>query len=225
MIFKIKPFRQSKIMLKIFLRIYVPIIILLILIFLVSLVTNIPLEIFTKDPAVIVGEKGVGSLVNFSINPFVSIISNLGILLWCASASICLFSFNFKESSKKIKKDRDCQFLKFFGILSLLLLLDDLFLFHESIAPKLFISQKVVYVGYLSAVLLGIVKFKKLILQTDWIIWCFAFLFFSLSILIDILEPFENSIFLEDGFKFLGIASWLSYFVSVSLQVAKNEYR
>jgi len=57
-------------------------------------------------------------------------------------------------------------------------------------------------------------------------ILCFAFCFFGLSIILDIFPvPYivgGLQVVLEDGLKLLGIASWCSYFVLVSLQVAKN---
>ena len=190
-----------------------------------SLLTGIPLGTFTRDPAVIAGKEGVAPLVNFKINPFIGIISNVGILFWCTSASVCFFSYFLTMLKKGPKKINNSLFLRFFGLISLLMLFDDLFLFHESIAPKLFLSEKLVYVCYLAIVSFGITRFRKVILQTEWIILCLAFVFFFLSLIFDIFESSLNIpiiFILEDGLKFLGIASWSSYFFLVSLQVAKN---
>lgn len=126
--------------------------------------------------------------------------------------------------SHTFKSDRSF-FLGFFGLLTLILLLDDLFLFHETIAPNLFIPEKVVYACYGAILLFGIIKFRKIILQTEWMIFGLALMFFSLSIVIDLFPIVYTSnleFILEDGFKILGIASWLSYFALVSFQVAKN---
>lgn len=222
---------QSKILLTIFFRIYVPIIILLTLVILVSLKTGIPLETFTRDPAAVAGEKGVSPLIELSINPFLGIISSLGILFWCVSATVCFFSFFITIPKKHVKKSDQSLFLGFFGLITLILLFDDLFLFHETIAPYLlFIPEKIVYACYGVMVLFGIIRFRKVILQSEWIILCLAFMFFFLSLVIDsfpILSQILNIlnlelIILEDGFKFLGIASWVSYFAVVSFQVTKN---
>ena len=133
-----------------------------------------------------------------------------------------LFSWN---AQKRTKKTQWFSLFKIFCLISLLMLCDDLFLFHESIAPKLFLSEKLVYVCYFAIVSFGITRFRKVILQTEWIILCLAFVFFFLSLIFDIFDSSLNIpiiFILEDGLKFLGIASWSSYFFLVSLQVAKN---
>lgn len=221
-------FIPSKILFKIFFYVYIPIAILLIVVFLMSFLTGIPLGTFTRDPAVIAGKEGVAPLVSFKINPFIGIISNLGILLWCTSAVVCFFSYFLGKAQKKRSgKINDFLFLRFFGSVSLLLLFDDLFLFHESIAPKMFLPEKLVYFAYLVTVLFGIAKFRRVILRTEWSILCLAFTFFSLSIILDISNLALNVpilFILEDGAKLLGIASWSSYFFLVSFQATYNSY-
>ena len=210
-----KSFIHSKKILTIVTALYLPIIILLCLIVLVNLYTGVPLEKFTKDPAAIAG-----------INPFVGIVSNIGVLLWCIGASICLFSF-FNIVERQTNKINDYSLLLlFFGLTTLVLLLDDLFLFHEVIAPKIFhISEKYIYILYGMIVLFGIVRFRKIIFQTEWIILGLGFVFFALSIAIDLFDSLLISscyMFLEDSFKLLGIASWTGYFVLASFQIEKR---
>lgn len=195
---------------------YIPIISLLSLIVLVNLHTGIPLKTFTRDPTAIAG-----------ISPFAGIVSNIGILFWCIAASICLFSF-FKITYQQTNKINDFTlFLLFFGITTSVLLLDDLFLFHETIAPKfLNLSEEKIFISYGIIVLFGIIRFKKVIFQTEWIILSLAFVFFALSILMDVVS-FFNSLqfprnFIEDGFKLLGIISWTGYFVLASFQIEKS---
>ena len=176
---------------------------------------GVPLDKFTRDTTAVAG-----------VNPFTGVISNLGILCWCAAASICLFCF-FNISDRRNYKINDYTFfLLFFGLTTLALLLDDLFLFHEVIAPKILnIPEELVLLCYGITVLFGIFKFKKIIFQTEWIILGMAFAFFALSITIDFFEEFitvVDSIFLEDSFKFLGIISWVYYLVLASFQIEKK---
>ena len=211
----LKSFIHSTKILTIVTALYLPIIILLCLIVLVNLYTGVPLEIFTRDPAAIAG-----------INPFVGIVSNIGVLFWCIGASICLFSF-FNIADRQTNKINDYTFfLLFFGLTTLVLLLDDLFLFHEVIAPNIFhISEKYIYILYGIIVLFGIVRFRKIIFQTEWIILGLAFIFFVLSIAIDLFTNWlilPNLTYLEDSFKLLGIASWVGYFVLTSFQIEKR---
>ena len=182
---------------------------------LVGLHIGVPLDKFTRDTTAAAG-----------VNPFTGVISNLGILCWCVSSSVCLFCF-FNISDRRNYKINDYTFfLLFFGLTTLALLLDDLFLFHEVIAPKVLnIPEELVLLGYGITVLYGIFRFKKIIWHTEWIILTMAFVCFTLSITIDFFEEFItviDSIFLEDSFKFLGIISWVYYFVLASFQIEKR---
>ncbi len=63
-----------------------------------------------------------------------------------------------------------------------------------------------------------VVRFRKLILQTDFIFLILAFALFGLSIVIDLLE-LKISILFEDGSKLFGIVSWFGYFAITCFRV------
>ncbi|MGV2829685.1 hypothetical protein [Myxosarcina sp. GI1(2024)] len=181
--------------------------------------TNLPVSSFTKDIASIA-----------DVNPFNGVISNLGILLWCAAASICLFSFavlqNLKTNHASIQK-KFRFFLLVSGSIGLIIMFDDLFLLHEEILPSLNISEKAVFLSYMIMICLYLLKFRKTILKTEWIVLCLGLLCFAASIIIDILVMsgkiiFFDKFFFEDGLKLLAIASWFSYFVRLCFQILKN---
>ena len=79
--------------------------------------------------------------------------------------------------------------------------------------------------SYVLIVLFGLIRFQKVIIKTEWLILSLALFFFALSIIID---QFDNlfaasvTIFIEDSFKLLGIASWVGYFVLTSFQINKT---
>lgn len=205
---------------------YIPILILLTLIFLISWKTGIPVQVFTQDPAVVAGKAGLTSSMEFAINPFLGIISYLGILLWCVATSVCYFTSLLITEKGNQRKSERAFFLRFFGSITLILLLDDLFLFHESLAPNLFIPEKLVYICYASMVLFGFVRFRKAILKTKWIVLFLAVVFFFLSIVVDTfgIGPDRADLYfiLEDGFKLLGITSWSLYFSIASFQFIRS---
>jgi hypothetical protein len=66
------------------------------------------------------------------IHPLSGFLSNLGILLWCAAASICSFA---AMTLRKIKPRDIFWFLLSSAVLSAYLMFDDLFQFHEELAP------------------------------------------------------------------------------------------
>ena len=226
---KLKKSVRLDTLIKILFIIYLPVTIVLALFFSISLIYDISMGIFTRDSAVI-AQGNLISLVEPNtvryVVPFIGIISNLGILLWTVSAFTCFFGFAIITYLKKSLQNEYSLFLVFFGFVSLFLLLDDLLLFHELIAPSLFIPEVIVYVLYGMIVSFAIVRFQKVILQTEWIILCLALIFFFLSMALDYLSIFEDratlNFFLEDGFKLFGIASWVSYFVIVSFRIATS---
>jgi hypothetical protein len=197
---------QFRSLLPIVLAIYLPTLGLLGLILVISLGTGIPVGHFTRDPIQIVG----GSR-------YTGVISNLGVLLWCSSATICLLSSAIVR--RKTGGAELSMFLLFSGLLTSGLLFDDFFLVHEKLS-KTFIPEEIMFIGYAVVVLVYLVRFSKVILQTEFILLLFALGFFGLSIVTDLspIQVPENPKYLvEDGSKLLGIVSWFTYFTRVCL--------
>jgi hypothetical protein len=86
------------------LGIYLPPAILLLVFFLVSLKLQVPFGMLTRDLAEIT-----------HASPFLGVISNIGILLWCSSAAICMLSFLLLRKDPMQKR-----LSMFFGSLQLL---------------------------------------------------------------------------------------------------------
>ena len=162
---------------------------------------NVPISDLTRDTA------AIGQL------PFYAgFLSQIGILLWAASAMLCFFSAtvlpNCRASYRKLKR-----FLFVSAFLTLILGLDDAFLLHETVFPQLGIPSKVTYVSYGVFLLAYFLGFYTLILKTDHILIAIALGFFGISIAIDMLNLSGQRAFLfEDGAKLVGIVSWLVYF-------------
>ncbi|WP_026006156.1 hypothetical protein [Moritella dasanensis] len=161
---------------------------------------NIPISSFTRDPTVVLGGPS-----------YVGFISNIGMLFWAFTAAICLFSSVIhKQGNNKTTS----QFLLYSGLLTLWLLLDDMFMLHDSLLPNhLMIPEKLVYLGYVVMVLVYLVKFRTEILSHEYATLFIAFSFFALSVLADLLlEQQGYEFLLEDGFKLFGIVTWFIFF-------------
>lgn len=200
---------QSKILLPTLLKIYLPLLCILVII---KWQNIIPTENLTKDPLAVAD------------NPFYfGILSQLGALFWCSCAAICFFSTVILTI---INQRKLIPFFFFSGCLTATLLLDDLFLLHEFVLPTyLKIPEKVVYLIYIIFVFLYLIKFRRIIQNTEFIVLLLAFTFFGFSVFIDsslISIPkgwIENTdiYFIEDSSKFLGIISWFTYFTRTCL--------
>jgi hypothetical protein len=146
---------------------------------------------------------------------YLGMISNLGILLWMATASVTLFSsFHLKSG---VAHPQGASFLRWVAILSLMLMCDDLLMLHEQVFPEyLNVSEKLVYALYLVYTALFFLKFWRLILsQANYKLLILAFFFFGMSVIID-MDMFPGGIDIEDSFKILGLTTYTYYFVTLS---------
>ena len=186
---------------------------------------QITLSYFTRDVS------AIGDL------PFYAgLVSQLGGLLWSAALTICIFTF-FLLKRFGPDTERSRRFLLQAVILTGVLLLDDFFLFHEDIGPDyLHLSERVIVLSYLILTVLFLFINHREILSSEYLLLGLALAMFGLSIFLDAadLDNYDQyglffteqiQIFLEDGFKFVGIATWLAYFVRYSVQHIKGLMR
>lgn len=173
----------------------------------VSVYKNIPVGTLTRDAGNITGQIFIGML------------SNLGIILWAVSAAAC-FMGTIILYDMPIKR----RFLLFSGLVTTLLAVDDAFLLHDGIIPRLFhVHEWPVYVGYLLLYVLYLAFFMKDILSlTHYPFLALALMFFGVSIIMDVFfETFPTAAiepFFEDGAKFIGISLWCFYFFSTTVK-------
>jgi hypothetical protein len=171
---------------------------------------DVTMSYYTRDPAAI-----------FKGSPFAGIISNIGIILWCATASICFFSLVL-NSKKGIFISA---FLLMSGIFTSILMFDDLFMIHEYIIPeKLNVSQKAVYVFYILFAAMYFSAFFKIIIKFDFLLIIVSCSFFFLSLVCDnFLNQQGMIIFTEESSKLFGIATWFLFFSRTCLALGKND--
>ena len=159
---------------------------------------------------------------------FAGLTSQIGGMLWSATLAVCVFTLILLYRQKENVSAK--RFLFQAAILTSILLLDDIFLVHEDIGPDyLNISEKKIVITYLLITLVFLFWNRSEILSSDYLILGIALGMFAMSIFLDgaDLDDYENysiifgeqvQIFLEDGFKFVGIATWLVYFAQYGYQ-------
>jgi hypothetical protein len=207
--------QNLKVMLPSLTKIYLPSFLFIILVWRISNVFGIDIYELTADPAAVAGKP-----------PYVGLISNIGNLLWCGTAAICIFS------AFLTKLDRDCfrrwfTFLLCSGVLTTFLLLDDMFQLHEYYPIVFFgaenfplkdkglqnLFESFYFIAYLGCFTFYLAYYIKLIKCTEHLFLTLAFFFFGLSVVIDIITPESMPMhnLTEDSFKLLGIISWSAY--------------
>lgn len=196
-----------------FIQIWLPIIILLAVTKLLSIATNIPLRQFMLDPTEVL-----------RVPFYTGIWSNLGVLLWTATASICLFiSMFLPQFVSKAWRD----FFHISGLLTIILLLDDLLRLHDEILPVYFgIKGDFLGIIFVFLIVLYLFRFRTLVFQYPYTFLVAALFLFAVSVAIDIAPPVLKNLFsvadlllFEDGAKLLGIATWLAYFAYLGASV------
>jgi len=201
---------------KILLFLYASIILFFIVLDMISRSSDkITLSYFTRDIS------SIGHLPFFA-----GLVSQLGGLFWASTLAICVFTlFILKRQDPAARR-----FLIQAAILTAILLFDDFFLFHEDIGPDyLGIGERIIVLAYgLFAVFFLFSNFRE-ILSSEYLILGLALVLFGLSVFMDgaHLENVEqlkgllneqSSTFLEDGFKFVGVITWLVYFSRYTYQ-------
>lgn len=193
-----------------FLFVYAPVSIILMATAAIALSTSVSVSYLIRDPTAVIG-------VPF----YAGAISSIGVLLWWSAATVCLVGAVVLHREGRSLEER--RFLLCAGALTVLLALDDLFLLHEEVAPLyLGLDDSVVYASYAVLAAAMFVGFQRVVRASDFLLLLLALACFSGSILVDVVHDslgirIYGSMFVEDGFKLLGIAGWLSYFGNLSI--------
>jgi hypothetical protein len=193
--------------------VYIPLLLGIGALVVVNLVADIPLRSFFTDP-----------VTEFAAPMYIGLVSNFGVVLWGSAASVCLFGGWLLLRSPGTQPQ--AMFLLASGAFSGLLMFDDLYLLHEEILPeRLHIPQPLVFVGYGALLLAFLLRFRRLILDSDYALLVLAGGFFAVSVCVDLVVTTEELYLfgdfavrelIEDGCKVLGIAAWTTYFWRVA---------
>lgn len=172
----------------------------------------VPMSNLIRDPAAILNGRFYDGFV-----------SNVGVLLWCAAAAICLF--RGCESWVRRGEAGVARFLLSAGALTSILLLDDLFMAHEQILPDVFgIPEKAILAAYPLLLCAHLFVNRRPIVQADAPILLLSLGFFGVSTVFDVVVPYHfyetaaglevnRGVILEEAFKFLGISAWTVFHV------------
>ena len=147
----------------------------------------------------------------------VGMISNIGILLWGATASICFFTTFLEGINKESSK-----LLQLGGIFSSLLCIDDFFLLHDRYVGPDFLN-----LTYLAISIFLLVRFRRILKIIGLFNLLISILFLGLSVFFDGViqqifnQSYELTQLIEEGFKFIGIACWLNFWCKASSSALK----
>lgn len=162
--------------------------------FLASLAPMSP-EMLFRDPA-----------VTAALPPYLGVFSHLGVLAWWAAATACLLS------ALVLPAGRERAMMAAAGAFAALLALDDLFMLHESLMPRLGVPEKLVLGSYAVLAITFLVGFRDIHRRMDWPLLLASLALLGLSVFVDVAFAYSvTSLVIEDGTKFAGIIAWSAY--------------
>jgi hypothetical protein len=189
---------------------YVAAIALLVVAFLLAERQGVPFVRLTADAAIAYTDDA----------PFYGgYLSSFGMLFWSTAAGICLFTACTLAPSTDARRETR-GFLATLGLLTAILLVDDLFMVHEAIYQLTGRSQKrvVLIQGMVLAWMLW--RYRATIHRsTNWMLLGSAMGMFAGSLAVDfdaVALPERFHHFFEDGLKLMGLFGWWGYAVSCS---------
>jgi len=186
----------------------------------VAALAGIGIENLTRDPVAVA-----------QVPIYVGMFSNLGVMLWAATAAVALFRyllFRTQGHATGLRTPSTIRYILSIGLLTTFAALDDMFLFHEQIAPRLFgMVEEAVFVGYIVVVAALAVGFRRNILHSYYGPLIVAAACFAASMALDavpwlsaLFEPVVETV-VEDALKLLGIIWWCSYVVQLCLNARR----
>lgn len=159
-------------------------------------VTGVPMGTLTRDPL-----SGKPAYFGF--------LSQAGILFWAAGAAAAFLAASALTGAPDASGRR---FLFSAGLLTVALCVDDAFLLHDEVLPKLGVPEEILYAVYLGCMLAFLIAFRRHILRTEYPILLLALGFLGLSVICDACGlPWLDPYLLEDGAKVAGIVAWAAY--------------
>lgn len=147
-----------------------------------------PAAVFTREPQeVLKGPLYVGSF------------SNLGGIVWFGAAAIMSFAGSLKPL------DRGALILA--ALLTWAMGLDDVFMLHDRVYPKLYLNERFVSAAYFAVVGVIVLRYYRQLAYSTLVGMAIAVICWMLSAVLDL---FFNQIgqLAEDGIKFIGITVW-----------------
>jgi hypothetical protein len=193
--------RQARGLASLLAALYVPAAALLLGAVVTACVRGVTLGMFTRDPTTIMGAS-----------PLIGALSSIGVLAWCATATLCLFTWAVMRHRTGGRLGDT--FLLTPGLLTTALTLDDLFEIHETLIPHYVGGpDDLLIVPYVLIAMGWVIAFHRRILETDYVLLLIAIFLLAVSVAVDALTegPYSTRYMFEDGFKFLGIVGWLGY--------------
>ncbi|MCU0621420.1 MAG: hypothetical protein MUC69_07960 [Gemmatimonadales bacterium] len=165
---------------------------------------DIPYGYLTRDPSATMGAA-----------PYLGVLSQVGLMLWASAATLALaHRASLPPTPSHLQLRR---FLLHSALLTAALAIDDAFLLHEQVLPRLGVPEPAVMLAWVGLVAGWLAGHARTIRRTDVALLLLALAAFACSAGLDQVVDLHEDLgqLLEEGAKFVGIAAWVGYFGGV----------
>ena len=153
---------------------------------------------------------------------YVGFLSQLGNVIWVATATSCLFAWLLLRG--RADPDGADQYLLASGLLTAILAGDDAFLVHDRVMVSVLGLPDAAYVAAYGVVVAAYLWTTwRWLLRLEYGLLAAAAVFLGLSVLLDVVAPFSDlETFIEDSLKFTGIAFWAAFYIRAAVRLASQ---
>ncbi len=135
---------------------------------------------------------------------YAGIFSNLGGLVWFGAAAIVSFAASLKPL------DRGALILA--AVVTWAMGLDDVFMLHDEVYPKLYLHERLVSVLYFGMIGMIVLRYYRQLSRSTLVGIAITVFFWILSVMLDLfLRGFGQ--LPEDGSKFIGVVVWAAAWI------------
>ncbi|MEO1282027.1 MAG: hypothetical protein AAFV69_09860 [Pseudomonadota bacterium] len=159
-----------------------------------------PKEAFLRDPLAAASEFG-------GYKVYYGAVSLLGSMFWSAAAAISLLTYAIVRVFAP--SGSNAHYLLLGGLLSLALCFDDTFMLHELVFPRLGIDERLVMATIVVLTCIYLWSLRALLNRRIMLLLAFSLCCLGLSMGVDLFFVVPHMA--EDGFKFIGIVSWMVF--------------
>jgi hypothetical protein len=211
------------------LAIYLPPVALLAFFLALHEVTGVDFGLISRDQAQEFTHLSADAYTSIKAFPLIGFQSTLSGLIWFGGFAVSLVALALLRRRGQLAEPRS-RFLMAVSFLTLFLGADDIFMFHDELAPRyLKVLEQPFILFYVGSILAVLVVFRRSILAMDPVLFLLGVGCFAGSVAVDhfqeSLEWWHYRIFAEDGFKFLGIVGWCGYLIRQSWLVVAETAR
>jgi hypothetical protein len=184
-------------------------------------VPGVSLYLLTSDPTAAAG-------VPF----YVGCLSQLGILLWCATATSIWLTWSIQGSGPDVRPQTR-RFLLLSGAFVTVLTLDDVFLLHEEVAERyLHVPEELLLAGYALLAVVFLWSSRSEILRGEYGLFLLGLGLLGSSVLCDLVPQslyaggkgmYKLETLVEEGSKLVGLATWLAFYARYARQLRRPD--